>query len=150
MPVAGQFIRSALVANLTLPMGVLMAFAGMHALGIGSNIMSLGGIAIALGAMVDSAIVMIENAHKHVERLAPGGPRGPALIAAAREVGPSLFFSLLLIVRASYRSSPLRTRRAGCSSPWLTPRPSRGAASPPRSWPTAPSPAAPTEAPFTR
>jgi Cu(I)/Ag(I) efflux system membrane protein CusA/SilA len=91
-------VRSALVAILTLPIGVLMAFAGMHALGIGSNIMSLGGIAIALGAMVDAAIVMIENAHKHVERLKPGEPRGPALIAAAREVGPSLFFSLLVIV----------------------------------------------------
>ncbi len=92
--------RSALVAIVTLPIGVLMAFAGMYALGIGSNIMSLGGIAIALGAMVDAAIVMIENAHKHVERLQPGEPRGPALIAAAQEVGPSLFFSLLVIVAA--------------------------------------------------
>jgi Cu(I)/Ag(I) efflux system membrane protein CusA/SilA len=91
-------VRSALVAILTLPIGILMAFAGMHALGLGSNIMSLGGIAIALGAMVDAAIVMIENAHKHVERLKPGEPRGPALIAAAKEVGPSLFFSLLVIV----------------------------------------------------
>ncbi len=91
-------VRSALVAIITLPIGVLLAFAGMHALGIGSNIMSLGGIAIALGAMVDAAIVMIENAHKHVERLKPGAPRGPALIAAAKEVGPSLFFSLLVIV----------------------------------------------------
>ena len=90
--------RSALVAILTLPIGVLMAFAGMYALGIGSDIMSLGGIAIALGAMVDAAIVMIENGHKHVERLQPGEPRGPALIAAAKEVGPSLFFSLLVIV----------------------------------------------------
>ena len=92
--------RSALVAILTLPIGILMAFIGMYALGIGSNIMSLGGIAIALGAMVDAAIVMIENAHKHVERLKPGEPRGPALIAAAKEVGPSLFFSLLVIVAA--------------------------------------------------
>jgi len=92
--------RSALVAILTLPIGILVAFIGMHALGIGSNIMSLGGIAIALGAMVDAAIVMIENAHKHVERLEPGEPRGPALIAAAKEVGPSLFFSLLVIVAA--------------------------------------------------
>lgn len=91
-------VRSALVAIITLPIGVLMAFAGMHALGIGSNIMSLGGIAIALGAMVDAAIVMIENAHKHVERLKPGEPRVPALIMAAKEVGPSLFFSLLVIV----------------------------------------------------
>ena len=93
-------VRSALVAIITLPIGILIAFIGMHALGIGSNIMSLGGIAIALGAMVDASIVMIENAHKHVERLAPGEPRGPALIAAAKEVGPSLFFSLLVIVAA--------------------------------------------------
>ena len=92
--------RSALVAILTLPIGVLIAFAGMHALGIGSNIMSLGGIAIALGAMVDAAIVMIENAHKHVERLKPGESRAAALIASAKEVGPSLFFSLLVIVAA--------------------------------------------------
>jgi len=91
-------VRSAFVAILTLPIGVLIAFTGMHALGIGSNIMSLGGIAIALGAMVDAAIVMIENAHKHVERLEAGEPRGPALIAAAKEVGPALFFSLLVIV----------------------------------------------------
>ena len=91
-------VRSALVAIVTLPIGVLMAFAGMRALGIGSNIMSLGGIAIALGAMVDAAIVMIENGHKHIERLRPGEPRAAALIAAAREVGPSLFFSLLVIV----------------------------------------------------
>jgi len=90
--------RSALVAILTLPLGVLISFAGMHALGIGSNIMSLGGIAIALGAMVDAAIVMIENAHKHIERLPEGVPRGPAILAAATEVGPSLFFSLLVIV----------------------------------------------------
>ncbi|MEC4593972.1 MULTISPECIES: efflux RND transporter permease subunit [Nitrospirillum] len=91
-------VRSALVAIITLPIGILAAFAVMRPLGIGANIMSLGGIAIALGAMVDAAIVMIENAHKHVERLAPGEPRGPALLAAAREVGPSLFFSLLVIV----------------------------------------------------
>jgi Cu(I)/Ag(I) efflux system membrane protein CusA/SilA len=91
-------VRSALVAIVTLPIGVLLAVLAMHAIGVGSNIMSLGGIAIALGAMVDAAIVMIENAHKHIERLKPGEPRGPALIAAAQEVGPSLFFSLLIIV----------------------------------------------------
>ena len=91
-------VRSALVAILTMPVGILLAFAGMNALGIGSNIMSLGGLAIAMGVMVDAAIVMIENAHKHVERLKPGEPRGPALIAAAKQVGPSLFFSLLVIV----------------------------------------------------
>ena len=90
-------VRSALVAILMLPVGVLMAFAAMKALGIGSNIMSLGGIAIAIGAMVDAAIVMIENAHKHLERAPPDKPRLEILIEAASEVGPALFFSLLII-----------------------------------------------------
>jgi Cu(I)/Ag(I) efflux system membrane protein CusA/SilA len=90
-------VRSALVAILMLPVGVLMAFAAMKALGLGSNIMSLGGIAIAIGAMVDAAIVMIENAHKHLERAAPDKSRVEILIEAAREVGPALFFSLLVI-----------------------------------------------------
>jgi copper/silver efflux system protein len=90
-------VRSALVAILMLPVGVLMAFAAMKALGLGSNIMSLGGIAIAIGAMVDAAIVMIENAHKHLERAEPGKSRIEILIEAATEVGPALFFSLLII-----------------------------------------------------
>jgi len=90
-------VRSALVAILMLPVGVLMAFAAMKLLGLGSNIMSLGGIAIAIGAMVDAAIVMIENAHKHLERAPPGTPRLEILIEAATEVGPALFFSLLII-----------------------------------------------------
>jgi Cu(I)/Ag(I) efflux system membrane protein CusA/SilA len=90
-------VRSALVAILMLPIGVLMAFGAMKLLGLGSNIMSLGGIAIAIGAMVDAAIVMIENAHKHLERAEPGKPRIDVLIAAASEVGPALFFSLLII-----------------------------------------------------
>jgi len=90
-------LRSALVAIVSLPLGVLVAFIVMHFLGIGSNIMSLGGIAIAIGAMVDAAIVMIENAHKHLERLEPGQSRTEAIIAAAVEVGPALFFSLLVI-----------------------------------------------------
>lgn len=90
-------VRSALVAILMLPVCVLMAFAAMKALGLGSNIMSLGGIAIAVGAMVDAAIVMIENAHKHLERAPPGKPRLEILIEAASEVGPALFFSLLII-----------------------------------------------------
>jgi len=89
--------RSALVAIVMLPIGVLIAFIVMRYLGLNSNIMSLGGIAIAIGAMVDAAIVMIENAHKHLERLAPGEPRLPAIIAACKEVGPALFFSLLII-----------------------------------------------------
>ncbi len=90
-------VRSALVAILMLPVGILMAFAAMKALGLGSNIMSLGGIAIAIGAMIDAAIVMIENAHKHLERAPPGKPRIDVLIEAASEVGPALFFSLLII-----------------------------------------------------
>jgi Cu(I)/Ag(I) efflux system membrane protein CusA/SilA len=90
-------VRSALVAILTLPLGVLMAYICMHVLGISSNIMSLGGIASAIGAMVDAAIVMIENAHKHLERAPPEKPRSEVLIEAAMEVGPALFFSLLVI-----------------------------------------------------
>ena len=90
-------VRSALVAILMLPVGVLMAFGAMKLLGFGSNIMSLGGIAIAIGAMVDAAIVMIENAHKHLERAEPGKSRIDILIDAASEVGPALFFSLLII-----------------------------------------------------
>jgi Cu(I)/Ag(I) efflux system membrane protein CusA/SilA len=90
-------VRSALVAIIMLPVGILMAFAAMKVLGLGSNIMSLGGIAIAIGAMIDAAIVMIENAHKHLERAPPGKPRVEILIDAASEVGPALFFSLLII-----------------------------------------------------
>ena len=90
-------VRSALVAIITLPLGVLIAYLCMHLLGLSSNIMSLGGIAIAIGAMVDAAIVMIENAHKHLERAPPEKPRSEVLIEAAIEVGPALFFSLLII-----------------------------------------------------
>ncbi|PWB48237.1 MAG: CusA/CzcA family heavy metal efflux RND transporter [Nitrosomonadales bacterium] len=122
-------VRSALVAIVMLPVGVLIAFIAMRLLGMNSNIMSLGGIAIAIGAMVDAAIVMIENAHKHLERLEAPSPQplprwggrgssyplppageGPgeravpslnarahAIIAACKEVGPALFFSLLII-----------------------------------------------------
>ena len=90
-------VRSALVAILMLPVGVLMAFIAMRSLGMNSNLMSLGGIAIAIGAMVDAAIVMIENAHKHLERLKEGESRVEAMLAACKEVGPALFFSLLII-----------------------------------------------------
>ncbi|AEJ05779.1 heavy metal efflux pump CzcA [Stutzerimonas stutzeri] len=90
-------VRSALVAILMLPVGILIAFILMRWLGLNSNIMSLGGIAIAIGAMVDAAIVMIENAHKHLERASPDKPRAEVIIEACREVGPALFFSLLII-----------------------------------------------------
>jgi len=93
-------VRSALVAIITLPLGILFAFIAMRFLDLGSNIMSLGGIAIAIGAMVDAAIVMIENAHKRIEHLPEGATqaeRSAAIIHACKEVGPALFFSLLII-----------------------------------------------------
>ena len=88
--------RSALVAIVTLPLGILISFLVMRSMGVGANIMSLGGIAIAMGAMVDAAIVMIENMHKHLEQ---GGdrPRWEIVREAAVQVGPPLFFSLLII-----------------------------------------------------
>jgi Cu(I)/Ag(I) efflux system membrane protein CusA/SilA len=97
-------LRSAFVAIVTLPLGVLIAFIIMRYQGVNANIMSLGGIAIAIGAMVDAAIVMIENAHKHLERYRQrhgGPPQGrqhwQVVTTAAVEVGPALFFSLLII-----------------------------------------------------
>ena len=104
-------VRSALVAILTLPIGILIAFIAMRSMDMGSNIMSLGGIAIAIGAMIDAAIVMIENAHKRLERFdatqravelpltgkEEAAARARVLIDACKEVGPALFFSLLII-----------------------------------------------------
>ncbi|WP_412069902.1 efflux RND transporter permease subunit [Rubrivirga sp. IMCC43871] len=109
-------VRSAFVAVVTVPVGILIALGVMRLLGINANIMSLGGIAIAIGVMVDASLVMVENAHKHIERAreakrdrgsengAEGDPpmlteaeRLRAVIEAAKEVGPSLFFSLLIV-----------------------------------------------------
>ncbi|PSJ46439.1 CusA/CzcA family heavy metal efflux RND transporter [Zobellella endophytica] len=98
-------LRSALVAIVSLPIGILAAFIVMHWQGVNANIMSLGGIAIAIGAMVDAAVVMIENAHKHLEQWhhqhpgesLAGEARWRVIGAAAAEVGPALFFSLLII-----------------------------------------------------
>ena len=92
--------RSALVAILTLPLGILISFVVMRSMGVGANIMSLGGIAIAMGAMVDAAIVMIENMHKHLEHEAEtpsGRTRWDIVRDSAKQVGPPLFFSLLII-----------------------------------------------------
>ncbi len=111
--------RSAMVAILTLPVGILMAFVAMRRVGVGADIMSLGGIAIAIGAMIDAAIVMIENLHKHLERavaareresgadagssrwldtsVLTSAERWRVVVEAAQEVGPALFFSLLII-----------------------------------------------------
>ncbi|MCG3200340.1 MAG: Cation efflux system protein CusA [Gammaproteobacteria bacterium] len=89
--------RSSLVVMLSLPLGIAIAFIVMYRQGINANIMSLGGIAIAIGAMVDAAIVMIENAHKQLELSRQEEPRGQVILRAARQVGPALFFSLLII-----------------------------------------------------
>jgi len=90
-------LRSALVIVLSLPLGILLAFIVMQKMGMSANIMSLGGIAIAIGAMVDAAIVMLETAHKRLENLQPGETRWQAIAGASKEVGPALFFSLLII-----------------------------------------------------
>jgi Cu(I)/Ag(I) efflux system membrane protein CusA/SilA len=108
-------VQSALVAIITLPLGILIAFIAMRWVGVGADIMSLGGIAIAIGAMIDAAIVMIENMHKHLERAVVAkdpsqagrrsfstraltvGERTRIVIESAKEVGPALFFSLLII-----------------------------------------------------
>ena len=92
--------RSALVAIVTLPLGILISFSVMRSMGVGANIMSLGGIAIAMGAMVDAAIVMVENMHKHLEHEAQtptGRTRWDIVRESAIQVGPPLFFSLLII-----------------------------------------------------
>jgi len=89
--------RSALVAIVILPVAVLMSFIVMYSQGVSSNIMSLGGIAIAIGAMVDAVIIMIENAHKHIERDGGKKPHWDIIRDASIEVGPTLFFSLLVI-----------------------------------------------------
>ncbi len=90
-------LRSSLVAVVTLPIGILTAFIVMQQQGVSANIMSLGGIAIAIGAMVDAAIVMIENMHKHLERAGPAPDPWAVARASAVEVGPALFVSLLII-----------------------------------------------------
>ncbi|MBT2325251.1 efflux RND transporter permease subunit [Variovorax paradoxus] len=98
-------LRSAFVAIVSLPIGILAAFIVMHYQGVNANIMSLGGIAIAIGAMVDAAVVMIENAHKHIEQwnhehpgqTLRGEPHWRVIADSAAEVGPALFFSLLII-----------------------------------------------------
>jgi Cu(I)/Ag(I) efflux system membrane protein CusA/SilA len=90
-------LRSAFVAIFTLPVGILMSFLVMYAFGINANIMSLGGIAIAIGVMVDASVVMVENAHKHLERSRGKKEHSQIIMEAAKEVGPALFYSLLII-----------------------------------------------------
>ncbi len=88
--------RSSLVAIFTLPVGILVAFIAMRWMGLSANIMSLGGIAIAIGVMVDASVVMVENLHKHRER-EPDGDQLDLVLKSAQEVGPALFFSLLIV-----------------------------------------------------
>lgn len=90
-------VRSTLIAVVTLPVGVGISLLAMHTLGINANIMSLGGIAIAIGVMVDASVVMVENVHKHLERENGMKSHTQVIVEAAREVGPALFFSLLII-----------------------------------------------------
>jgi len=89
--------RSGLVAIMTLPVGILMAFIAIHLQGLNINIMSLGGIAVAIGTMVDGGIVLVENAHRHLERDRGKKPHWQIVLESSKEVGPSLFFSLLVI-----------------------------------------------------
>ena len=93
-------VSSAAVAVIILPIAVLLSFIPMYYMGLTSNIMSLGGIAIAVGVMVDAAVVLIENAHKHLERMEEGESRREVIIASAKQVGKPLFFSLLIITVA--------------------------------------------------
>ncbi|MFZ3046600.1 MAG: efflux RND transporter permease subunit [Desulfatirhabdiaceae bacterium] len=90
-------LRSAFVAIFTLPVGILISILIMHFIGINANIMSLGGIAIAIGVMVDASVVLVENAHKHLERARENVSHAQIIIEASKEVGPALFYSLLII-----------------------------------------------------
>src|SRR4029450_1160105 len=124
-------LRSAFVAIVSLPLGVLMAFIVMYYQGVNANIMSLGGIAIALGAMVDAAVVMIENAHKHIEawrRLHPGkqlegDAQWQVIGDAAAEVGPALFFSLLIITLSFIPVFTLEAQEGRLVSPLASTKP---------------------------
>jgi Cu(I)/Ag(I) efflux system membrane protein CusA/SilA len=89
--------RSALVPILTIPVGVVLAFVPMLYQDLTANIMSLGGIAVAIGAMVDASMIVVENVHKRLEHADPDAPRAPVIVAAMQEVGPSVFFALLVI-----------------------------------------------------
>ncbi len=109
--------QSSLVAIFTLPTGVLMAFIAMRVLGINANIMSLGGIAIAIGVMVDASIVMVENAHKHLERDRDKKPHLNIILDAAKEVGPALFYSLLIVTVSFFPVFSLQAQEGRLFSP---------------------------------
>ena len=111
-------IRSSWVAIISLPVGILMAFIIMKLQGLNANIMSLGGIAIAIGAMIDGAIVMIENMHKHMEKTPLNNSnRWPIVAQSATEVGPALFFSLLIITVSFFPVFSLEAQEGRMFSP---------------------------------
>ena len=112
-----------MVAILSLPIGILIAFIVMRYQGINANIMSLGGIAIAIGAMIDAAIVMIENAHKHIEHESGKKEHWQIITDSAREVGPSLFFSLLIITVSFIPVFTLEAQEGGSLARSPLPRP---------------------------
>lgn len=126
-------VRSALVAIISLPLGLCIAFIVMHFQGLNANIMSLGGIAIAVGAMVDAAIVMIENAHKRLEEWQHQHPdatldnktRWQVITDASVEVGPALFISLLIITLSFIPIFTWKGRRGVCLARWRSPKPMR-------------------------
>ena len=112
-------VPSAIMPIVTIPVSVLLAFIPMYFMGVNANIMSLAGIAISIGVLVDGAIVEVENAYKKLERWQAGGRQGDfheVRLEALQEVGPSVFFSLLVIAVAFLPSSRWSTRRGGCSS----------------------------------
>lgn len=110
-------LRSSLVAVFTIPVGILVSFIVMRLQGINANIMSLGGIAIAIGAMVDGAIVMIENTHKHIEHNTEGKPHLQVVMEAVKEVGPALFFCLLIITASFLPVFALQAQEGRLFSP---------------------------------
>ena len=117
-------LRSSLVAVISLPVGILTAFIVMHLQGINANIMSLGGIAIAIGAMIDGAIVMIENMHRHMEKTPlTKDNRWQIVAASATEVGPALFFSLLIITVSFLPVFALQAQEGRMFSPLASPKP---------------------------
>jgi len=124
--------RSAFVAIVSIPVSILLAFIAMRMQGLGANIMSLSGIAISIGVLVDAAIIMVENAHKHYEEWKGERSHFEIILLSAQEVGPTLFFSLLLITVSFMPVFTLQAQEGGSSRPWPSPRPTRSRW--PRSW----------------
>jgi copper/silver efflux system protein len=124
--ICGLFLyhfRSAIVVIISLPLGILISFILQHQLNITANILSLSGLALAIGDMVDAAVIMVEDAHKRLHAGGPEADRESIILKVAQEVGPSLFFSLLVITVSFLPIFALTGRAAGSSDPWPSPRP---------------------------